>query len=76
MRLPALKPAGSSGMIFRLWMKSTEDDLQHDFAWMADKSDGSEVLAQLQVSFIWESDNQGFSPIDWSFSCLQDRVAD
>ena len=42
---------------------------------MADKADGSVVLAQLQVSFLRESDNQGFSPMGLSFSCLQDLVA-
>ena len=26
----------SSG--FRLWLKSAEDGLQHDFSWMADKA--------------------------------------
>ena len=31
---------------------------------MADKADGSVVLAPVQVSFLWESDNQDFSPFD------------
>ena len=30
---------------------------------MADNADGSVILAQLQVSFLWESDNQGLSVI-------------
>ena len=29
---------------------------------MADKADGSVVLAQLQVAFLWECDNYGLSP--------------
>ena len=57
-------------------MKPALIDLQHGFAWMADKADGSVALAQLQVPFLREKDNQGFSPIDWSFSCLQGLVAD
>ena len=47
------------------------DDLQQDFAWMADKADGSVDLFQVQVSFLWESDNQGFSPFGRPFSCLK-----
>ena len=30
--------------LFRLWLKSEDDGLQHDFAWMADKADCSVVL--------------------------------
>ena len=51
------------------------DDLQHVFAWMADEADGSVVLTQLQVSFLWESDYQGIGQFGWPFSCLQDFVA-
>ena len=33
------------------------DDLKHDPTGMADKADGSVVLAQLQIAFLWECDN-------------------
>ena len=55
--LPALKPACSSAVISCLWLVSVYDGLQHDLARMADKADGSVVLAQLQVAFLWECDN-------------------
>ena len=29
---------------------------------MIDQADGTVVLAQLQVAFLWESDDQGLSP--------------
>ena len=75
--LPALQPTCSSAIIFSLlWLKSAKNDLQHDYGRIADKADGSVILAQLQVSFHRESDNKAFSPIGWPFSCLQDLVAD
>ena len=40
--------------LFRLWLKSAWVDHPHDFARMADKADDSVVLAQLQVSSLWE----------------------
>ena len=40
--------------LFCLWQESVKDDLQHDITRMAD---GSVVLAQLQVAFLWECDN-------------------
>ena len=43
---------------------------------MADKADGSVVLAQLKVAFLWECDNEGLSPCGWPFSCLPNLVAD
>ena len=55
--LPALKPACSSAMISSACSWSVLDDLQHDLTRMADKADGSVVLAQLQVAFLWECDN-------------------
>ena len=42
---------------------------------MAVKCDGSEVLSQMQVSFLCESNNQGFYQLSWQLSCLQDCVA-
>ena len=43
--------------LFCLWLESVEDDLQHDLTRMADKADDSIVLAQLQVAFLWESND-------------------
>ena len=43
--------------LFCLWLESVKDDLQHDLTRMDDKADGSVVLAQLQVAFLWECDN-------------------
>ena len=43
---------------------------------MADKSDGSVVLAQLQVAFLWKCVNYGLSPCGRPFYCLQILVAD
>ena len=39
--------------LFCLWLESVYD-LQLDLTRMADKADGSVVLAQLQVAFLWE----------------------
>ena len=43
---------------------------------MADKADGSLVLTQLQVSFLWELDNKELSPCGRPFFCLLNLVAD
>ena len=43
---------------------------------MADKADGSVVLAQLPVAFLWEYDNQGLNPCGRPFSCLPKLVVD
>ena len=43
---------------------------------MADEADGSVVLAQLQVAFLWECDNKGLSPCGRSFSGIPNLVAD
>ena len=43
--------------LFCLWLEPVYDGLQHDLTGMADKADGSVVLAQLQVAFLWECDN-------------------
>ena len=43
--------------LFCLWLESVYDDLQHDLTRLADKADGSVVLAQLQVAFLWECHN-------------------
>ena len=43
--------------LFCLWLESVQDDFQDDLTRMADKADGSVVLAQLQVTFLWECDN-------------------
>ena len=41
--------------LFCLWLESFKDD--HDLTKMAYKADGSVVLAQLQVAFLFECDN-------------------
>ena len=50
--LPALKPACSSATIFSACGFNLQNDLQHDFDWMADEADRSVVLALLQVAFL------------------------
>ena len=61
LHLPAQKPVCSSTEIFSA---SGSSLLQHDLALVADKDCGSVVLAQLHVSFLWESVYQGSSPFD------------
>ena len=43
--------------LFCLWLESVKDDLQHDLTRMADKADGSVVLARLQIAFLRGCDN-------------------
>ena len=38
--------------LFRFWPESVYGDLQHESAWIAEKTEGSVVLEQLQVSFL------------------------
>ena len=45
--LPALKP----------WLQSVQYDLQNDFAWVADETDRSVVLALMQVAFLGKCDD-------------------
>ena len=40
--------------LFSLWLESVYDDLQNDLTRMADKTNGTVVLAQLQAIFLWE----------------------
>ena len=42
---------------------------------MADKADGSVILAQRQAASLWECDNEGLSPCGRPFSCLPNLVA-
>ena len=42
---------------------------------MADKVDGSIVVAHLQVAFLWECDNYRLSPCGRPFPCLPNLVA-
>ena len=58
------------------WMAANFAWMAANFAWMAAKANGSVVLAHLQVSFLWESDDQGFNPFTLPFFCLPDLVAD
>ena len=53
-------------------LQSAQYDLQHDFAWVADRS---VVLAPLQVAFLGKCDDQGLGPHCWLFSCLPNLVA-
>ena len=43
--------------LLRLWRQSLHYDLQHDFAWVADKANRSVVLALLQVAFLGKCDD-------------------
>ena len=53
-----LLPAFLSAMILTcLWLQSVQNDLQHDFAWVADEADCSVVLALLQVAFLGKCDD-------------------
>ena len=55
---PALKPACCSAMIYSVCGWSLFRIIfKNDLIGMADKADGSVVLAQLQVAFRWECDN-------------------
>ena len=40
-----------SNNLFNFGVKPLQDDLQHDFTWVANEADGSEVLAELFVAF-------------------------
>ena len=46
-----------SNDLLRLWLQSDQNDLQHDFAWVADEADRSIVLALLQVAFLGKCDD-------------------
>ena len=75
--LPALKPACFfSDDLLRLWLRSIQYDLQHDFAWVTDEANRSVVLVQLQVAFLGKCNDQGLGPRDWPFSSLPDLIAD
>ena len=54
--LPALKPVCSSA-IFSACGFNLQNDLQHDFDWVADEADRSVVLALLQVAFLGKCDD-------------------
>ena len=43
--------------LLRLWLQSVQSYIQHDFAWVTDEADRSEVLALLQVAFLAKSDD-------------------
>ena len=45
---PGSKPSLFFGnYLFSLGFQPVQDDFQHDFTWMADKADGSVILAEL-----------------------------
>ena len=43
--------------LLRLWIRSVQYDLQHDFAWVTDRADRLVVLALLQVAILGECDD-------------------
>ena len=43
--------------LLRLWLKSIQCDLQHDFPWVTYKAYCSVVLALLQVAFLGKCDD-------------------
>ena len=61
--------------LLSLWLKSVQQDLQHDFAWVTDEAYCSVVLALLQVAFLGKCDDYGLGPWGWPFSCLPNLVA-
>ena len=48
----------SSNYFFSLGFKFIQDDFQHDFARMTEKADSSVDLAEVQVAFFRECNNQ------------------
>ena len=56
-----------SNYFFRLGFKPIQVDFQHDFARITDEADSSVVLAELQVAFFRECNNQRLSPWGWPF---------
>ena len=65
-----------SNYFFSLGFKPIQDDFQHGFARMTDEADSSVVLAELQVAFFRECNNQQLSPWGRPFSCSPDPVTD
>ena len=61
-----------SNYFFSLGFKPIQDEFQHDFARMTDEADSFVVLAELQVSFCRECNNQRMSPWGRPFSCSPD----
>ena len=60
-----------SNYFFSLGFKPIQDDFQHDFARMPDEADSSVILAELQVAFFRECNNQRLSPWGRPFSWSQ-----
>ena len=65
-----------SNYFFSLGFKPLPDDFQHAFARMTDEADSSVVLAEQQVAFFRECNNQRLSPWGRPFSCSPDPVTD
>ena len=65
-----------SNYFFSLGFQPIQDDFQHDISRMTDEADSSVVLAQLQVAFFREYNNQRLSPWGRPFSCSPDSVTD
>ena len=60
----------------RLWLQSVQNDLQHHFAWVANETDRSVVLALLQVAFLGNCCDLGLGQRSWPFSSLPNLVTD
>ena len=43
--------------LLRMWLRSVQYELQHDFAWVTDEAECSVVLTLLQVSFLGKCDD-------------------
>ena len=65
-----------SNYFFSLRFQPIQDNFQHGFARMTDEADSSVVLAELQVAFFRECNNQRLSPWGRPFSCSPDSVTD
>ena len=65
-----------SNKLFSLEFEPIQDDSQHEFTWMTDKANGSEILAELYVALFRECNNQRLSPCGWLFPCFPDLVTD
>ena len=59
---------------FSLGFKPIQDDFQHDFTRMTDEADSSVDLAELQIAFFMERNNQRLNPWGRPFSCSPDPI--
>ena len=64
---------GKEGRRRKPWVTK---DFQHDFVRLTDEADSSVVLAELQIAFFRECNNQRLNPWNRSFSCSPNPVTD